>query len=132
MDFVREYGAILVALVFPFTPHAARRAGYGGASQDIFRALDRLDTGLPGGARGWSERWFNRPRGRRDNCPRGLFPLDGKGGGVGVAATAVVLAAGVCARLHISRHQYRLEIAVLLSYITIIEESLHLNFNLSW
>lgn len=96
VDFVCEYGAILVAFVLPFTPRAARRAGYGGASQDIFRALDRLDAGLPGGARGWSERWFNRPRGCRDACPRGLFHLDGKVGGVGVAATAVVLAAGVC------------------------------------
>lgn len=94
MDFVREYGALLVAFILPFTPRAARRSGYRGESTHVLRALDRLDAGLPGGGRGWAERWMSRPRGCRDSCPRGVIHLEKKVGGVGAAAAAVVVAAG--------------------------------------
>lgn len=94
VELIRKYGGILMAFLVPFTPGAARQAGYREASHGALRALDNLDTRLPGGGRGWSKRWLSRPRGHKESSSWDKFAIDGQVGGVGVATTAVVFAAG--------------------------------------
>lgn len=95
VESARKYGALLMALLLPFTPRAARQAGYRGASHTVFKALDHLDASLPGSGQGWSKRWMNRPRGRPDAGFRASLSMEGTVGNVGVAAAAVVFAAGM-------------------------------------
>lgn len=84
-----------MALILPFTPRVARQAGYRGASRHVLKALDHLDACLPGGGHGWSKRWLNRPRDHHDSGLWGGFAINGQAGSVGVAAAAIVLAAGM-------------------------------------
>lgn len=94
---IQDYGTLLIDFLAPFTPRAARRAGYRCASRDIFRSLYRLESELPGGERGWSSRWRRGLLGLEGEGAPSWVPIsvDGAINGVGVAAAAVVLAAGV-------------------------------------
>lgn len=94
MHFIHEYGVLLIKFLAPFTPRAARRAGYRIGSHDVLRSLDHLDAEMPGGERGWSRRWESRWRKERGALSWEHTPGNGAVGGVGVAAAAVVLAAG--------------------------------------
>lgn len=93
-QFVHDYGSILVHFLSPFSPRAARRAGYCGASQDLLRSLDRVDAELPGVGSGWSSRWRSRSEGVRGKSLHGrIGSVYTAVGGAGVAAVVVIVAA---------------------------------------
>lgn len=93
-QFIHDYGSILVRFLAPFTPGAARRAGYCCASNDLLRSLDRIDVELPGAESGWSSRWRSRYPGGRGTALLGRIRSTYTAvGGAGVAAVVVLLAA---------------------------------------
>lgn len=93
-QFIHEYGSILVQYLTPFTPGAARRAGYCCASHVLRRSLDRVDVELPGAEGGWSSRWRSRcPKNRGTALPGRIGSVYTAIGGAGVAAVVVLLAA---------------------------------------
>lgn len=93
-QFIHDYGSFLVHYLAPFTPGAARRAGYCYASNDLLRSLDRVDVELPGAAGSWSSRWRSRcPGGRGNDVPGRIGSVYTAVGGAGVAAVVVLLAA---------------------------------------
>lgn len=95
VQFIHDYGSILVRYLTPFTPGAARRAGYCRASHDLRRSIDRVDVELPGGESGWSSRWRRRccPGGQGTALPGRIGSVYTAVGGAGVAAVVVLLAA---------------------------------------
>lgn len=99
VQFIHEYGALLLNFLAPFSPRATRRAGYRYAVDDLLRALDRLDSDLPGGERGWTSRWRSRSRNRQqgESLSGGGASVYRAVGGVGVVAAAVMFAAGASA-----------------------------------
>lgn len=93
-QFIHDYGSILVEFLAPFTPGAARRAGYCCALNDLLRSLDRVDVELPGAESGWSSRWRSRCPGSRGTAlPGRISSACTAVGGAGVAAVVVLLAA---------------------------------------
>eukprot|EP00752_Nemacystus_decipiens_P017564 g15739.t1 len=96
VQFLHDYGSVLVQYLAPFTPGAARRAGYCCAAHDLRRSLDRVDVALPGAESGWSSRWRSRCAGGRGSAlPGRIRSVSTAVGGAGVAAVVVLLAAAV-------------------------------------
>ncbi|CAM9515573.1 unnamed protein product [Ectocarpus sp. 12 AP-2014] len=96
--FVHDYGAVLVRFLTPFTPRAARRAGYCCGCRALLRSLDRIDLELPGGEGGWSSRWRSRRcdcGDRRTALTEGISSVCAAVGGAGVAAVIIMVAAAV-------------------------------------
>ena len=93
-QFVHDYGSILVHFLTPFSPCAARRAGYCCASNNLLRSLDRVDAELPGAGSGWSSRWRSRSEGVRGKYLQGhIGSVYTAVGGASVAAVVVIVAA---------------------------------------